>query len=367
MKKVLIIGGYGNFGSFISRNLASDPNISLIIGGRSPEKGKALISEINPANSSRTVELDITKNLQEVLQEIKPHIVIHTSGPFQRQGYDVARACLDQGCHYIDLADGREFVEGITTLDEDAKKQEVLVVSGASSVPCLTSALVDHYHDEFETLESLDYGITTAQQTARGLATTAAILTYTGKPISTLINGKMQKVYGWQHIHARKYKNLGYRLLGNCDVPDLALFPARYGSLKSIRFYAGLELPFIHITLWVFSWLVRAGIIKNLEKTAPLLLKMAGWFDWLGSSDSAFHMVMSGKDHENKDKQITFELTARSGDGPYIPCMPAILLAKKLAVGELQKGGAYPCVGLITKDEYLNALKGLDIGWQVFS
>ena len=64
-----------------------------------------------------------------------------------------------------------------------------------------------------------------------------------------------------------------------------------------------------------------------------------------------------------KDKTITFELTARSGDGPYIPCMPAILLAKKLAAGELERAGAYPCIGFITKDEYLSALSDLDISW----
>jgi len=52
---------------------------------------------------------------------------------------------------------------------------------------------------------------------------------------------------------------------------------------------------------------------------------------------------------------------ARSGHGPYIPCMPAILLARKLARDTLHVRGAMPCVDLISLDEYLAALKGLDI------
>ncbi len=44
--RVLIIGGYGNFGSFITKSLARDQNIQLIIAGRSIEKANALAAEL---------------------------------------------------------------------------------------------------------------------------------------------------------------------------------------------------------------------------------------------------------------------------------------------------------------------------------
>ncbi len=362
--RVLIIGGYGNFGSFITKALAKEPNIQVIVAGRSAEKARQFISGIEAVNAGESIALDISEDISGALKTIEPSIVIHTSGPFQDQGYGVAQACTDQGVHYIDLADGRKFVAGITELDAKAKGKDVLVVSGASSVPCLTSALIDYYLPEFKSLERLDYGITTAQKTARGLATTAAILGYTGRPIKTLINGKMANIYGWQGLRVRKYKALGWRLLGNCDVPDLALFPDRYPALKTIRFYAGLEIWFIHITLWALSWFVRIGFIRRLVKMAPLLLRLSFLFDWFGSSTSAFHMVLSGKGKSGENKSIEFELTARSGDGPYIPCMPAILMTKKLLSSEIDKRGACPCVGFITRDEYLGALGKLDITWE---
>ncbi len=360
MKRVLIIGGYGNFGSFISRSLAKQDNINLVIAGRSLSKAQSLAEEIN----AEAAVIDIHDNLEMRLREIGPDIVIHTSGPFQSQGYGVAEACIECGSHYIDLADGREFVSGINSLDQKAKQGGTLVVSGASSVPCLTSALVDHYRGEFKTLENLDYGITTAQNTARGLATTAAILSYTGKPFKTLIDSEEKDVYGWQGLRARKYSGLGWRLLGNCNVPDLELFPKMYPELKTVKFYAGLELPFIHVTLWALSWMVRIGLVRSLDPLAPILLKLSFLFDWLGSANSGFHMNLTGKDENGENKAILFELTARSGDGPFIPCMPAILLAKKLANNEIKNNmGATPCIGIITKKEYLDALKELDISW----
>lgn len=359
MTRILIIGGYGNFGSFIAKRLAQNRNITLVISGRTLSKAQALADELN----AEAAFLDINADFTNTLKKINPNIVIHTSGPFQSQGYEVAEACINCGAHYIDLADGREFVAGIHTLDEKARQAGVIVVSGASSVPCLTSALIESYKDEFAVLETLNYGITTAQKTTRGVATTAAILSYTGKPFQTLVDGEMQDVYGWQNVHARKYPKLGWRLLGNCNVPDLEIFPTRYPELKTVRFYAGLELPFIHVTLWALSWLVRIGLIKNLKPAAPLLLKLSFLFDWLGSANSAFHMELAGRDKNGNDKTINFELIARSGDGPYIPCMPAILVAQKIAAGELQDVGAKACIGIISKDEYLAAFEGLDIRW----
>jgi saccharopine dehydrogenase-like NADP-dependent oxidoreductase len=366
IKRILIIGGYGNFGSFISKTLALEPCIQVIIAGRSLSKAKQFLATLKSNNKAEAVVLDITTDITNNLKSIRPDIVIHTSGPFQDQQYNVAASCIEAGAHYIDLADGRDFVDNICALHGSAKEKNLLVISGASSVPCLTAALVDHYKGKFKLLETLDYGITTAQKTARGLATTKAILGYTGKSFKTLIDGKQTIIYGWQGIHLRKYKDIGWRFLGNCDVPDLAIFPKRYPELKTIRFYAGLEIPLIHITLWKLSWLVRIGLIRKLGKLAPALLRLSFLFDLFGTANSAFHMELSGKDHSERDKTITFELIARSGDGPYIPCMPAILMAKKLASNELHRSGAYPCVGFITLEEYLNALRKMNISWQIF-
>ncbi|MEP1208756.1 MAG: saccharopine dehydrogenase NADP-binding domain-containing protein [Rhizobiaceae bacterium] len=360
IKRVLVIGGYGNFGSFISRHLASDKRVQVIVAGRSLEKAQKLANEIG----AEFAGVDINQDFDAALQTIQPDIVVHTSGPFQGQGYDVARACIGRGCNYIDLADARDFVQGIGDLDELATKHRVLVVSGASSVPCLSAALVDHYSPQFATLEDVDYGITTAQKTARGLATTAAILGYAGKPFKTLKDGNLQDVYGWQDLHLRKYRKLGWRLLGNCDVPDLALFPKRYQNLRNLRFAAGLEIPLLHMVLWVLSWMVRLRLIKRLDRYATTMLKLSFLFDWLGSSNSAFHMRLSGKGQAGQSKSIVFELTARAGDGPFIPCMPSILLVQKLVSGELVQTGAFPCLGLVSLNEYLEALGDLDIAWE---
>jgi len=362
-KRVLIIGGYGNFGSYIAKQLAENPNIQLIIAGRSSTKAQTLCLTLNAVNSAIPFKMDITQNLMGSFKEISPDIVVHTSGPFQGQDAFVAKTCIKYGCHYIDLADGRDFVCNIINFDALAKEKRVLIISGASSVPCLSSCLLDHYSSKFNQLTHVEYGISTAQHTNRGLATTQAVLSYAGHPFSTLINNKQTKIYGWQGLKKHRFKKLGNRLLGNCDIPDLSLFPALYPSLKTIRFYAGLEISFIHIGLWLMTWLRRIRLLPSLDKLAPILLKLSRLFDHFGSDNSGFYMQMLGTDSSGRSKTITFNLTAEKGDGPYIPCMPAIILATKLADNDITHTGATPCVSLIKLDEYLSALKCLNIVW----
>jgi hypothetical protein len=362
MKRILIIGAYGNFGSYITKRLAYEADLQVVIAGRSEEKCRAFAENFRDAPNPATWHvLDIGKNFSLSLKTIAPDIVIHTSGPFQGQGYDVAESCIVQGCHYIDLADGRDFVCGIGALDEKAREMNVSVIAGASSVPGLTAAIIDHYLPEFEKIATAEYAISTAQRTPPGVATAAAILGYAGKQFKTMIEGKMQNVYGWQSLHSYTFPELGRRWLGNCDVPDLSLFPQRYKDLQTVRFYAGLEVPVVHIGLWLLSWMARWGVVRGLETWTRFLRGAGRIFDFWGSSDSAFYMKLSGTGKDGAPKTKRFHLIARSGDGPNIPCIPAILLTKMLARGELKRLGAFPCMDVISLTQYLKGLEGLDV------
>src|SRR3546814_8733808 len=82
------------------------------------------------------------------------------------------------------------------------RSKDVLVVSGASSVPCLTAAVIDAYLPAFARLDAVDYGISAAQHTNRGLATTSAVLSYVGKSMTMLRDGVIKTVYGWEDTRA---------------------------------------------------------------------------------------------------------------------------------------------------------------------
>jgi hypothetical protein len=257
--------------------------------------------------------------------------------------------------HSVDLADGRAFVNGATALDGKAKAAGVWVISGASTLPGLSSAVLEHYRREFAVIESLRYGISPGQKAERGLATTQAILTYVGKRLMPA-PGDEKPRYGWQDLHRQIYPVLGGRFMANCDIPDLDLLPARYG-VRKIQFSAGIEVSFLHFGLWALGWLVRLGAPLDLPRHAALLLRASHWFDRFGTADGGMHIIIRGRDANGHTHERRWFIIALNGDGPQIPCAPAIVLARKLAGGTMPGGGALACVGLVTLEECLAELK----------
>jgi len=362
-KTILVLGGYGNFGKRIVQELSKDARLEILVAGRDIAKAAALADSYKGAAAEvKPCLLDITDGFPTALAALSPHIVIHTCGPFQGQGYDIARACIALGCDYIDLADGRDFVAQIGTLDAEAKARGCRVISGASSVPALSAAVIDDYLPQFGALTSVDYGITTAQRTPPGLATAEGLLSYAGKSFAMLKDGILHTVYGWQGIVRRRLPQLGTRLMAYCDVPDLALFPARYPQLRDIHFRAGVEVAAQMRVLSLLAALVRAGILPSLRPLARGLLALGPLFDPFGTASSGFYMRLAGIGRNGEALEKNFYLIARQGDGPHLPTVPAIILARRLAQDRAAvPAGAQPCLGLVTLAEYLAATDDLDV------
>lgn len=268
MKKVVVLGGYGNFGKRIVESLVGIDELTIYVAGRSQDKALKCI-EYLPVNSKARLKplvIDIfAADFEEQIKSLSPYLVIHTSGPFQGQDYRVPKACIASGAHYIDLADDRRFVCDITELDQYAKDNGVVVVSGASSVPGLSSTVIQHYRDQFDTLTSIDLSIAPGNKAERGLATVEAILSYTGHPISVFKNGDWQNIYGWMDSKTNNFGGfVGKRHLANVDVPDLELFPKHYNVEQRVTFQAGLELTFLHQAMVFMAALAKQGVVKKL-------------------------------------------------------------------------------------------------------
>lgn len=355
MHEVLILGGYGNFGKRIATALGRH-GVPLIIAGRSLARAEALARELPNA---RAAAIDIHQDFALALRREQPSVVVHTCGPFQGADYGVARACIAAGVHYIDLADGRDFVTGFRGLDGQARAAGVTAISGASTVPGLSSAVLEHFKPQFAALHAMDFGIAPGQRAERGLATTEAILSYTGRRLKPFAGHP--RAYGWQDLRRMNLPGMGTRWLANCDIPDLDLLPETYG-LKDIRFGAGLEVGSLHFGLWALSWAVRLGLPLDLPALAEPMLAISNVFDRFGSDVGGMIIDLKGTGHDGRPKTIRWAIVAGLGDGPQIPCVPAILLAKRLY--EKDPGiaaGAVACVGQVSLKAYLAELERFDI------
>lgn len=356
----VVLGGYGNFGRRVVTALAEDRAHRVVVAGRDLQKAKTVVEEVGAPAEAASLDCRAT-NLAAELQRLDANVVVHTAGPFQGQDYVVAQACIEARAHYVDLADARAYVCGIGALDQAARRNDVLVASGASSVPALSSAVVDMLRSQFAAIESIEHGITSGAKPP-GIATMEGVLGYAGKPIEQWRDGAWQTVYGWQDLTRQKYPPpVGARWLGNCDVPDLELFPQRYAPVRTVVFRAGVAMTLGMLSTSAASWLVRAGMMSSLVPHVSRLRNAALAIERFGSKSSAMHVTLRGLDASSRSISRTWWLLAGNDHGPQIPCFPAIALARKLLRGEVRARGAMPCMGLLTVDEILGVGRGLDL------
>ena len=361
MHTVLVLGGYGFFGHRICASLAGDPSIRLLVGGRHRERALETVQRLR-LSTEQALAIDANhSDFGRLLGESGTEVLIHTAGPFQQQDYRVARAAIEAGCHYIDLADGRQFVAGIGALDDAARRRDVSVISGASSVPALSSAVVDRYRPRFARLESVELAISSGAR-APGLATVQGIFGYAGRAFPYWRKGEWATAHGWLGLRRHRFPPpLGARWLSCCDIPDLTLFPSCYPDVTTVSFEAGFASDLGHLVVWTLARLVKARVLPSATPFAAPLNRLSRWIEPLVSDKGGMFVRLNGLGHDGKPLRITWNLLAQDNHGPHVPCGAAVALTQKLCSNVRLPSGAMPCMGLLSVEEYLAALPGLNL------
>lgn len=348
----LVLGGYGNFGARICRALAGDPatdhHIKLLIAGRDASRAQALASTLG--HGAQGIALDHqASGLADRLRALGVGLVIHTAGPFQAQGYSVAQAAAEAGAHYIDLADGRRFVcDFPAAMQAPFATAGRTAIAGASTVPALSSAVIDHLCAGWRRIDSIDICIAPAQRAPRGEATLAAVLSYCGLPIDVWEGGRWEPQRGWAHPTPVAFHRLRPRLGAVCDIPDLEIFPAHYRAHDRVTFRAALEVSLAQRTFAAIAALRHWGLLPHPEKLAGLMHRTGGALDVLGTPLGGMVVRVAGTDAAGQPRRGAWHIAADHDHGPEIPCMATILLARQLAAGQaLMPIGAHTSTSLL--------------------
>jgi hypothetical protein len=335
-------------------------NVAILIVGRDAKQAEALSRELKAEHTA----LDITKpaDLAAVMAR-RPDVVINTVGPFQGADYSVAEACIEAGIHYIDLSDSHAFVAGIAQPDGAARAKGVAVITGASTVPALSGAVVA---ESGLAPTSVRIGISPGNRAPRGSSLVQAVIGQAGRRLPVLRAGRWTTVPGWGEMHRRRIRidrdrTLGKRWLSACDAPDLVLLPQRYPTLRAVEFYAGLELSVLHVGLWLLSWPVRLGWLKSLLPLHRMLHWIADRLHGFGSDRGGMLVDVDGISADDRPTSFRWRLVAEKGQGPFVPAAPAAALVARLARGETLPAGAYPCLGILSLDEILAQVAHLPV------
>lgn len=365
--RVLIIGGYGNFGFRLARLLADKPGLQVTLVGRNLDKAKAACARLNPAKAE-FIPHELNR-LDELAPQIKssPDVIVDTSGPFQTYGnhpYHVVEYAVNNGCHYLDIADSAEFVAGIFKYDEAAKAAGIIVISGLSTYPCLTSAVYLACKDRFETVTDIRAGIAPSPKAGLGRNVIKAITTYAGKPIPEYRNGTQRTTYGL--TNGFKYRiappgvdPLDVRLFSNVEAPETRLWPEAFPELTTVWLGAGPKPLFMHRCLIGLSKAVRWKLLPGLSGLSGLMAWGLSLFT-AGAHRGGMFVELTGTAN-SEDHTRTWHLVAEGDDGPNIPVIPVAITLSKMLAGDVPSSGARSAVGVVSLREYENVFNQFNI------
>jgi len=349
-RRVLVGGGTGSFGARLVEGLVATTDLDVIIAARNVDRAKALKAALRARHPHRQIEthgFDATTTTADDLRRLGVWCVVDAAGPFQTRKPTLVEAAIAAGSHYVDLADARDFVAGIAAFDKAARVADVLVVSGASSTPALSNAVLDQLTNGWRRIDRVEVAISPGNRQPRGLSVVKAILANAGQPIRVFRGGVWAQSRGMAMLIRRRMPGLGRRWLFLFETPDLDIISKRFAPRCDALFRAGLELTVPHLGLWALSKLVVLRLLPNLLPLARPLRTIAEWLRPLGSSRGGMSVSVEGVDRDGRAGTATWALVAEE-DGPNVPILPALALIRALANGRIGQRGALPCVGLLS-------------------
>jgi len=165
MSKVLIIGA-GGVGGVVTHKCSQLVDVfeDIVLASRNEEKCKKIAAQLNRPIETAQVDADNVPELVELINLIKPDMVINVALPYQ--DLTIMDACLEVGVHYLDTAnyeplDTAKFeYKWQWAYQEKFEKAGLMALLGSGFDPgatnMFTAYIAKHYFDEIHTLDIID-------------------------------------------------------------------------------------------------------------------------------------------------------------------------------------------------------------------
>ncbi|MCK6624726.1 MAG: saccharopine dehydrogenase NADP-binding domain-containing protein [Anaerolineae bacterium] len=155
MTKIILLGGAGIIGKVIARDLALTDDVAEIVVADLNEAGaQATVDKAAPGDSRfKTAAIDVTDQAALVKLLRGADCVINSVQYYFN--LDVMRACLEAGCHYLDLGGLFHTTRKQLELNEDFQTKGLTAILGLGSCPGIANVQPALVADRFDAIRSI--------------------------------------------------------------------------------------------------------------------------------------------------------------------------------------------------------------------
>ena len=343
-KRVVVLGGYGEFSRRVAAGIAALPQVECVLGLPPPAADATRLAQ-SIGVPFMMLDPNDPASLFRLLEGA--FAVVNVRGPFTgRDHLTIPAHCAALGVHYIDPADTREYVEDFTRLTREAREHDALLVTGAGTAPAVTSALTEWLIEGFERVDEIHIFVTPGMGDRREIATARSIVGQVAAPLPVKESGRWREEHSWTRpITIRFPSPIGRRRGYLCDLPDLELFAKRFDA-RTITARAGFAPGALNMTLATLAAMRVRGWVKRLSPMPTLLVRLAAHLIYVGAKASALRVAVTGVRDSVKEEHVAY-LIARNDAGTALSAAPILALVRRWVQEGVKQTGAVPCVGML--------------------
>jgi hypothetical protein len=295
MKRVVILGGSGFFGSLIAERLTA-AGLQPIIASRT--RGELRIDADNPE------DLRICLRARD--------LVIDAAGPFQKRSPALINSARTIGFDVIDLSDSPEYTAMIYQHEAPIQAAGIRVLTACSALSTVSAAVLKSY---------------SVEEPRRLSAYLVPASRYTANP------GTLTSVLSAVQGSLRKFdfpRPLGHRTGILVRSVDAVTLPRVFPTLKSAEFAVDLRIPGMNIVLMAAArWPGVAPLVDLFQSTTLGIARRFG----TRSGVLAYELASA----------VGFKYRIFIGEKSYmLAVLPAIQAAQAIVEGRLSRRGLLP-------------------------
>lgn len=222
----LVIGS-GLMGSALAYDLAHSENVnSITLADVDLERAQAIASSIGSPRI-KTARVDV--NEYDSVIDLMAGYACAFGAVSYRYNYALSKAAIEAGCHFLDLGGNDEVVRRQKTLDELARKHNVLILPNCGLAPGMANVIAARGAERFESVDRITIRVGGLPQNPRPPLNYQLVFSVEG-----LINE-----YTGKSVTLRDYEICEIDTM--TEVEELE-FPPPYGKLEAFHTSGGTSL-----------------------------------------------------------------------------------------------------------------------------
>jgi len=322
MRRILVLGGFGFFGSAIAELLRAD-------GGK-------------PLLASRRAGADVVVDVEDpasLRQALRPgDVLVDTVGPFQARTEALVEAAIEAECDLIDLSDSVRYSRLVLDREAAIGAAGIRVLTACSTLSTISAAAVRR--SSLEAPRGLTVALAPASRHVAVPGTGGSLLAQVGAPIDVFRGGRWSQATGFGETRGfHMPPPFGRARGGALESVDALTLPRIWPTLETVEFFLDPRAPGLFPVL---SLAARSRAARWLTVRFGRL-GMA-WTRAFGASNGCVMMEVEGAGGNRAGLALV-----GAERGYLTPAVPAALAALAIARDD------FPGRGLVPADRHVDA------------